>query len=159
MEYSYLKQQVEKFWAGECSEQEESTLREYFRYQSEIPEEFNSTKEYLGMLGMEENGLNLDFDKRVLSIVEAEKNRVINWRRIITSASVAAVLAIGVFTMVNSENEPNTLIAEDTYENPEQAFLEVKKALIMVSNKINKGKSYSKELTNFNAATDQIQAQ
>lgn len=164
MEYKELKIVVDRFWKGECSELEENQLREYFRWNDTIPEEFHPIKKYLSLASEESSGLGLDFDLKVLKAVEDKDRNTtkgINIKRMIPFAAAAAV-AIGVFFF--NPNSPVTpedsiVLIEDTYEDPEIAFLEVKKALMMVSNKINKGKEYSHEIGKFSLAKDQIQYQ
>ena len=163
MEYKDLKILVDRFWEGECSELEESQLREYFRWNDIVPEEFLEIKKYLSLASEESSGLGIDFDLKVLKAVEekqSNRTKRFKLKRMIPYAA-AAVVAIGIFFFnPNTQADPDDslVLIEDTYDDPEKAFLEVKKALMMVSSKINKGKEYSNEIAKFSLATDQIQS-
>ncbi len=161
MDYNVVKELVEKFWDGECSETEENALREYLRWHDDVPTEFLATKKYMALQHEEtQEGLSLDFDRKVLDALSNKKSKKANFKRIYATVGVAAALvAFGFFAPQFIKKPTEPLAVEDTYEDPEQAFLEVKKALMMVSTKINHGKEYSKELTHFSSAKEQIQAQ
>ena len=63
-------------------------------------------------------------------------------RKIFTTvSSVAAVslLCIGLFFAIN--NKPQSQFIADTYTNPEEAAIAAERALMLVSNKLNKGLS------------------
>jgi hypothetical protein len=163
MEYKDLKILADRFWEGECSELEENKLREYFRWNDTVPEEFLQVKNYLSLANEESSGLGIDFDLKILKAVEEKHSNItrsLNFKRFIPYAA-AAMLAFGIFFF--NPNSPvdsdDTLVqVEDTFDDPEKAFLEVKKALMMVSSKINKGKEYSNEIAKFSLATGQIQS-
>jgi hypothetical protein len=69
------------------------------------------------------------------------ERRIINWQLISgIAASVCLVLSIGLYTHLNIE-EQQTAAITDTYSNPKDAYKEAQKALLLVSNNLNKGVS------------------
>ncbi len=162
MELNELKILAEKFWNGECSEAEEDRLREYFQYADEkdCQSEYKELREYLSMFNSDSSGLGLDFDQKVLSVVKPKTNQFKKF--FMTSAAASVIFLIGflAFSQLREDPTPGPLThVEDTYEDPEQALAEVKKALMLVSGKMNKGKKYSVELSKFTTTAGHIQNQ
>jgi len=161
MEYRNLKILADKFWNGECSEAEEKLLRDTLRWNDNVPEEFHALKDYLNVMNAEPSSLSDDFDDKILSIIEEKPKKVFSIKRLYPLVAAAVVL-VGVFIATQNTDPANPIdlaevAQEDTYEDPEKALEEVKKALMLVSNKMNKGKEYSKELGNFSIAADHFQ--
>lgn len=165
MDYSTLKILANKFWEGECSEVEELKLREYLRWNESIPEEFHSLRDYLNMMNTQDEGLSLDFDEKIMSAIEGNKQPSII--RKLYPLVAAAVVLFGVFFIAQIDNSNTSEIdpevqesyteVEDTYDDPEKAYEEVKKALMMVSGNMNTGREYSNKLGKFSIAAEQIQ--
>lgn len=159
MDYLKLKELVERFWSGETDEQEEQMLRDYFAF-NDYPEEFKETAAYFEYTVLEknENGLNLDFDQRVLSELNPRSNN----KGLLLKIAAGFALLFGMFFFMQSldgPDNPNVIVEEtieDTYEDPQQAYDEVKRALMMVSGKMNTSKKYGKELKKFSHAKKEI---
>ncbi len=162
MERKELNILAEKFWEGNCSESEEKFLRDYLRWNDDIPSEFYDLRDYLSMMNADTEGLSLDFDQKVLSTIDSSSSRRrLDLKRLYPIAGVAVIL-FGIFIVTQlGDSDPVEPVAQeiDTYEDPEKAYEEVKKALMMVSGKMNKGKKYSNELGKFSIAAGQVQAQ
>jgi len=159
MEYKNLKILADKFWNGECSEAEEKLLRDTLRWQENLPEEFSALKDYLSVMNTDSADLSPNFDDKVLSIIEDKPTKVFSLKKLYPLVAAAVVL-FGVFIATQNQDPINPVHlaqTEDTYEDPEKALEEVKKALKLVSEKMNKGKTYSKELGNFSIAADHLQ--
>lgn len=161
MEYNNLKILADKFWNGECSEAEEKLLRDALRWDENLPEEFSALKDYLAVMNAEPSSLSDEFDDKILSIIDGKPKKVFSLKRLYPLVAAAVVL-FGVFIATQNTDPISPVhvaevITEDTYEDPEKALEEVKKALLLVSSKMNKGKTYSKELGNFSIAADHLQ--
>ena len=70
MDYKYIEQLLERYWACETSPEEEQILRTFFR-QKEVPAHLLPYKNLFAYEDAMQNvHLNGDFDERVLSLVE-----------------------------------------------------------------------------------------
>jgi len=160
MDYHRVKELVELFWSGKTSDQEEQELKAYFS-SNKSPEEFKETANYFRFASFEQsnNGLDLSFDQRVLKTIKPRKNNARLFLRI--AAGFALLFAIFFFMQsLDGPDNPEMVKVEesieDTYNDPQQAYDEVKRALMMVSGKMNTSKQYGKELRKFNHAKKEI---
>lgn len=76
MDYKYIKQLLDRYWKGTTTLEEEEILRAFFS-QENVPAEL---KPYQDLFIYEQNEakedvLEDDFDQKILSIIETEKNR------------------------------------------------------------------------------------
>lgn len=143
MDYKYIEQLLERYWACETSLEEERILRAFFS-QNEIPAHL---AQYKALFGYEQqqkqNKLGDDFDQRVLELVDespkVKKEIVIKARPLTLSyrlrplyraaASVAIVLLLGTAAQhtFHRESEPkgwdyNVANYHDTYMAPQDAL-------------------------------------
>ena len=133
---------LEKYWSGETSVAEEKMIKAYFQQHPEASLEASYFEK-----------LNTEASKKPGRSFEhpGNKNRRI-W------LSVAAAILIGLISIpfiINSEKAPEPYAVQD----PMEAFEVTRASLQMVSNGLNKGKTYSKELTKFNEAKQIIKKQ
>jgi hypothetical protein len=133
---------LEKYWHGETSVAEEKMVKAYFqKHPGDSLEAFYFEK------------LNLEASKKSNRSFEHPGNKK---RRI--WLSVAAAILIGLFSIpfiINNEKSPEPYAVQD----PMEAFEVTRASLQMVSNGLNKGKTYTKELTKFNEAKQIIKKQ
>ncbi|QRM89933.1 hypothetical protein FG167_12055 [Lacinutrix sp. WUR7] len=122
-----IEQLLEKYNNGETSLKEEQQLKDYFEQETVAPhlEMYKPMFAYFS-ISQEEK-----FTKDVP--LKSNKNNLYAW----ISVAAVAVLMLGFYF-----KSPLTS-AEDlgTYEDPEMAYLEVKKSLEMISTQFNKGAS------------------
>jgi len=133
---------LEKYWRGETSVAEEKMIKAYFQQHPEASLEA-SYFEKLNTEVSKKPGRSFEHPGR-------KKRRI--W------LSVAAAILIGFISIpfiINSEKSPEPYAVQD----PMEAFEVTRASLQMVSNGLNKGKTYSKELTKFNEATQIIKKQ
>ena len=103
----------------------------------------------------------LDFDDEFMEMVRQKDSRT---RQIkvnkywMAAAAVAAILSIGIIFNQGSFTSSPAETAElvDTYEDPQQAFEETKKALMFLSAKLNQGSDYAAEFSKFEASQKQL---
>lgn len=69
----------------------------------------------------------------------------------------AAVLVMAISTVMFVQNQ-RAQVSEDTFETPEEAYAELKKQLMMVSNLMNKGNKTVNELSTLGTAADELSA-
>jgi hypothetical protein len=150
MEPDKIKELLEKYWQAETSLAEEAELKEYFATNPGDPN--NPTAALFNYLSEEQqitmpNTLN-----------DPAKKPRINWMTPLLK--VAAVLLI-VFSIVyiwlpKQKTTPIAATQSDTYDDPEKAYLETKKALLLIAHHLNEGKGYMTEINKINKAEQLI---
>ena len=137
---SRIKKLLEKYWAGETSVTEEQEIKEFFRKNPSLANE-----------GLYFSGLSKQ--KEVSPIVafqhpEKRTNRN-NWY-----SAVAATVMLGIVVssfFISHKQTQNQFVIND----PKEAYEITRKALSMVSEGLNQGKTYTLEIEKFNK-TQQI---
>lgn len=129
---------LKKYWEGTSSLNEEAALKQFFAYGA-VPEHLERYRELFSGDEVELNpDLGLDFDREVMARIEpsssAPKRR---WIGIAASGLILIGIAVGTYIM----DQPQAPLAEDTYQDPEKALAETKKALAMLSDAFQKGES------------------
>ena len=128
-----------KYWDGESSLEEEGLLSKYFTT-GDVDDEFSSYQPLFSFftdareVGMQSELKNLPTEE----IKSTARVRKLGWIR---TAAAAVLLAIGLFFVNRQLATPavDTLVYEDTYQDPEVAYQEFKKVMQFVSGKMNKG--------------------
>ncbi len=136
---SQIEQLLGKYWNGETTLDEEKMLKAYFEQHPEVPE-----AQYFRKIAD---------DRKVLP----EKRFVHPGRKIRRAwLSMAAALLIGLISLpFILQQRPKA----DPYavNNPEEALKITRASLMMVSQKLNKGKTYTYELTKLDDAREIIE--
>ena len=139
MNYNSIKELLEKFYSGETSLEEEATLKRFFAEEI-VPERLRTDQElFCSLTGNEEDStLDDDFDKAVLAQIAGKSFRWgrHQWTYTLSGLAAAALIIIslwigGVFSV--QRQLPGTI------NNPQVAYAETKKALMEVSDNLNKG--------------------
>ena len=122
MDYKYIEQLLERYWACETTLQEESILRSFFS-QEDIPAELCQYKALFDYEQQKDDVLGDDFDNRILEMIgeeEKPKAKVVTLTsRLMPLFKAAAIVAI-ILTLGNAmqvalnQPDPNTNIAEGT---------------------------------------------
>lgn len=142
-DYNHIEQLLERYYDGNTSEAEEQTLKDFFS-QEEIPSHLSAEKEMFFQFsanrfpqGMEERLEQLidqwDTAERS-SIQAASKHRSLRLRWV---ASIAASLLL-LFGMSWYIHDPAPS-RQDTFTNPEEAYIHAERALVLFSEALNKG--------------------
>ncbi|MCM1108195.1 MAG: hypothetical protein NC388_03940 [Clostridium sp.] len=148
MDYKYIEQLLERYWAGQTSLNEENILRMFFE-QEDVPvhlQRYKSLfKDYalLAQIRPDES-----LDKR-LNTIDAQRpvvkaHRITYMQRLSPLYKAAAVVAI-TLTLGNAaqssfqpeEEEYNYSSYQDSYSSPEAAYRQVSDALKLVSERLN----------------------
>ena len=140
MDLKQVDQLLKKYWEGETSIAEEKELQQFFTY-SEVPTHLLPYREIFVAREITLNpDLGLDFDQEILAKIEpVEKTFRWNFVRIAAIGLVLIITAIGLFKLDETSQQPVVVSQEDTYQNPEEALAETKKAFAMISVAFNKG--------------------
>lgn len=162
MESNKLEQLIERFWRGEATESEEDQLREAVRY-GQCPEKHADLKDYFAFLDASKNeeALGEVFDLQVMHEIERRSSMSAGFPWMKLAAGIAILLAsfFGLRSMMESGQEipqEEELVFVDTYDDPEIAYQEVKKALMIMGNGMNEGLSYTGKLGAFDQAKESI---
>jgi hypothetical protein len=131
---------VERYYRGESSEEEESTLREYFKGNN-IPEGFDVEKVIFGYYDTvgEVPEPSIDFEARIIKGIDNIENRKgsLDIKRfllpLISAAAGLLLLAGSYFFIIHRGG------TGDTFKDPEIAYAETMKILMYVSSKLNHG--------------------
>lgn len=146
-----------KYWAGETTLPEEEVLQRAARAGSE-----GLSVDYKRLVGLADQSreaeLDPAFEAEFWARVEGGKSsgaRIFTIAHFIRYAAVGIVLValgLGIWDIISEDHLPEGQLisaVEDTYESPEQAFEEAKKALLFASQKLNKGAAPVEEIKRF----------
>jgi hypothetical protein len=136
-----IEKLLDKYFEGETTLSEEEKLRGFFA-SSEVPEKWKILQGYFMFLETEtELKINdRGFDEKVMERIKEgrlAKNTDVRRPWIYWIAGVAASILILVAVFVKFD--PFTNRIEDTYKDPQTAYLEARKILLYVSTKFNQG--------------------
>jgi len=157
---SKIEQLLEKYWRCETSLEEENELKTYFSG-NEVSEDLKETAILFKYFDAQKkiNISKVDFDNRVKAgVAPVDKGKVI--KMVFTTAKIAAgvLVLVAATYLVRQEirkSYPEEVV--DTYSDPQLAFEETKKALMMISKTFGKAKQEAGKITVFNEAEEIIQ--
>lgn len=160
MESHMLNKLAEKFWRGECSEQEEQMLFTAVR-EGKPDQDLEELREYIRFLQQERQAsvLGEDFDKKILHKISQKKvKRLIpsTWMKVAAAIVFLASLGLGINQIMTPRPQPELAQVEDTYEDTELALAEVQKALLLLSSNMNEGMEQTRLLGEFDKAKKEL---
>lgn len=162
MDSKKLEELVKKYWDCETSLEEEQQLREYFRGEN-IPEVWRETATLFRYFDEQKSKtVEPQFDEtvvnRIKEIPRKREGKVVKWvTASLRIAAGVAVLLAAVYFVRQELREDQAIAAEDTFEDPQQAFEETKKALLMISKGFGRAEQQAKKINMFNEAQEKIQ--
>jgi len=129
----------EKYWAGETSLAEEKELKDYFKENPSLSKDGR----YFAEVKKQQQV------KPVHSFAHPGRRKKQTWLSM--AAAILILITIGFFVFQN-ENKQDQFAVQD----PQEAFEITKASLLMISEGLNKGKTYSQELNKINEAKEII---
>lgn len=144
----------EKYWEGKLSIDEEKELKIYFHDSSD---EDNPDNAYFSYLNEKRavNPLDDGFDEKILNQIDIHENSKKPKRIAIkywyAAASLALIISISIIfnqRFINVDKVEN-VVKVDTYEDPGKAFEETKRALLMISSRLNQSGEYASQFSKF----------
>ena len=129
----------EKYWAGETSLAEEQELKTYFKENPSLTKEGNY---FTGLRKQQKIKANHSFSH------PGKKNYQAWWS---AAAAILILFTVGMFIFQNNQTKDQFAI-----EDPKEAYEITRASLLKVSEGLNKGKTYSKELNKINKAKESI---
>lgn len=159
MKKEELDQLLAKYYEGETTPDEEELLLRFGNEASDEGQGFDQA--WFGYLkNAKNNTTQLENPEKYLDIaIEKSSKRNHNRKYVFTFSGIAAGIAIltGLFLFSPVFNEPEvTQTNEYVLENPELAYMETKKALLKVSETLNKGTDQLAEIDKLNKNTEKL---
>jgi hypothetical protein len=140
MKEEELKRLIEKYYNGICTEEEERSLRDFFR-KNDVPKGYEAEKTIFGFYDESDTipEPSIDFEARILAGIDASEKRrgTQNLKRYLIpllSAAAGLLLLAGSYFFIINRPEPG-----DTFSDPAIAYAETLKILRDVSSRMNHG--------------------
>ncbi len=141
MEEDRIRGILEKYWEGETSLEEEAALRDFFS--SDVVDEDLQLYQPLFSYFKESGQMQMPGE---IMPPKPGKTSIISLSWITRVAAVCLILMGFLFILKQQQSHLDTGYAmEDTYDDPELAYQEVKDALLFLSTKMNKGVNQANE--------------
>ncbi len=149
---------LEKYFDGNTSLEDEKILKDFFQRES-IPPHLVSLKDTFNYFSEEKTKDELDetFDQKILSKIdhfEISHKRQSRRRFIYYASGIAASILIIVNIFTNIDSFSSKL--KDTFDNPQLAYEETRKALLLVSGTLNKGVKPVEKIATFDDGLEQM---
>jgi len=165
MDSNKIEQLLAKYWESETSLEEEKELREFFNGPN-VPDHLKQNVPLFKFFKEEKKSGKLDpvFDQQVLDKIESLDNQkpkkgkvVVMYKQYLQVAAAVLVLVVAGYFIkeeyYEKEKEVQPYIS-DTFEDPQKAFEETKKALQMISANFKKGRQEAKKISVFSEAQE-----
>lgn len=155
---SKLDKLLEKYWNAETDLQEEQELKALLK-ESKDPSRENEAALMAHYEQQAAQVLDDAFDSEILAAIEKPETKVISFSSYVNRyASIAAAVLVMAISSIMFVQNQESYTSEDTFESPEEAYAELKKQLLMVSNYMNKGNRTVNELSTLGSAADELSA-
>jgi hypothetical protein len=157
---------LERFYSGETALEEERKLRAFFS-SAKVPEDLVPDRELFIHLDADAESIRIPghLDRNILNAIDHAERKAVRIRRInlFTLSGLAAgllvLVAVYLFFMQNdSPVRMASLEWEDTYQDPAEAYMEVKETLMFVSEKLNAGTSELHRVKEVHRASDPLKS-
>lgn len=150
-----------KYWEGNTSQREEEALK---KLADKRPSQLDTDEEYFSFLNKKaaEYPLNNEFDNEILRLIVAKKekskpkNIAIKYWYIAASLTLIISVSIIFKSGIFNENNAVQVVQVDTFEDPEKAFEETKKALLFLSEKLNQSSEYATQFSKFEQSQETL---
>lgn len=160
MDSKRLEELLHRYWECETSLEEEQELQQYFSTEP-VPEQWKEAATLFQYFEKQRKlAVTANFEESVVSRIRAPKGKMASLVQISLriAAGVAVVLAAVFFVRQEIRENSNELVFEDTYDDPEKALEETKKALMMISKGFGRAEAQAKKINLLNEAQDKVKA-
>ena len=163
MDRKNIERLIEKFYNGDTTIGEERMLENFFS-QKKIPASFEAERDLFRFYNSSRNEKLHDdqLEQKIVQAIESEGGDLTGKKRrlIYTVTSIAAsfLILLGSWFILLSPAGPGLALSryQDTFDNPEIAYLETQKALLYVSSKLNNGTQELNNLAKFDKVTKEL---
>lgn len=152
---------LKKYWEAETSLQEEQELKQLLASSEDA--QLEEERALFAHFDEKKNAeLDESFDAELFAQIdqleEQKGAKVISLKDYFRQyAGIAAAVVVLFISGAIYFQQQQQYQVEDTFEDPELAYAELKKQLLMVSRYMNKGQNTLNELTNLSKGTDELQ--
>ncbi len=162
MDSEKINELLQKYWDCETTLEEEQQLKAYF--QNQTPESLKETAalfRYFNEEGSKELN-DVSFEPQVTKKLHQRPSQgrvrslILNSMRI-AAGIIVLIMAVWLVRMEVRETTPPEMI--DTYDDPQLAFEETKKALMMISRSFSTAEQQARKINLFNEAQKDVQKQ
>ncbi len=156
MEFENLEILLEKYFEGNTTLNEELEIKDFFKNNTELPENLIETK---AMFEFFRNEKEQQLDLKVFSI---GKNRKVKMRKLyyqVFAIAASILILISIFTYTDNSEEQivYAYINGKPIMNEQVAKMEAKRALLLVSSNFNNGTENLKHLSSFSEAESLVE--
>ena len=159
MNLQEIKKLLEKFYEGETTLEEEKRLQDFFASDN-IPAGLKVFRDQFQYFSdqKEVSLTDREFDRRVMQDIRPQRSisgTAGRHFRIRLTIGIAAVvlLMFGIFTVFERYSGK----IEDSYKDPKVAYIEARKIMLFVSNRLNKGTEQLDKVAKFQTGMNQLQ--
>lgn len=140
-----IQQLLDRFYEGQTSEEEEDRLRTYFRSEN-APSEWAEEQKFWNEMQIPNIPVPEGMEKRIEAKINSLANtgkKATNMQRHsmrlwISSIAVGLLLCVAGYHFYSIQKQTGSQ-EPDTFSNPQEAYAETQKALILFSSKLNEG--------------------
>lgn len=159
MDSNRINELLKKYWDCETSLEEEEELRAFFSG-SQVPDQYKETAALFRYFNdsKKKSLKDVGFEEKVLQTVSPRKGKLVSLLR--NSMRIAAGIAVLMVAFVFIRKEirkttPQEVV--DTFDDPQLAFEETKKALMIISQGIGQAQKEASKINMFNEAREEVQ--
>jgi len=158
MENIRIDQLEQKFWNGQTTPEEEIEIKSWLSSHDKTKSKA-ALHDYFQSLDLaREKTLEQSFDDEMIKLI-APKKKTFSIRPLLRVAAAILIVFVAYFAL-RPTTQPDQMADHsefvDTFEDSERAYLEVKKALMMVSTNMNSGLKHTQMLGKFDEAKTQM---
>lgn len=147
MDYNHIKSLLDKYWEGTSSLQDEAELKMYFA-SNQVDEKLKPYKSLFQFIKEEkEDHSTIGLEEKILAEIEGRSKKpkkLAVWKPLLKYAAALAFVLFSGYAVFQSSLNPSLNESVVYHDNPDEAveaYNEVKAALALVSNKLDKGTS------------------
>lgn len=174
MDYSNIRALLDKYWEGETSLEEEAQLKQFFAAAPDgLPQDLQEAAplfQYFDLatpeFEMPAADLQAHLEQAPAPTPVIKMGFLRNWMQYAAMLAIALGIGYGIQRHIDSGKEISVASSsfrqgeDDPTEikDPKEAYAETKKALLLLSKNLNKGKQEMAKLNVINEATDKVKA-
>ncbi|MBC35472.1 MAG: hypothetical protein CL663_05465 [Bacteroidetes bacterium] len=150
---------LERYFSGETSLEDEKLLMEYFQG-DDIPSHLQSLKGQFEYYSDEKEKEFLDesFDNKIIDLIQSEEEKSVkNTRRMYLYMASGIAASVLILMSLFFKFDPLTKKVEETFSDPEMAYNETRKALLLVSQTLNSGLEPMSKASKMNTGAEEIE--
>ena len=155
---------LERYWNCVSTVEEENELKLLFN-SNDVPDELKESADLFKYFEQQKQAtLNEKFNEEIIEKIKLQQSPTVikinrglrNYMRV--AAAVVVILAASfIFRMEFWQGEkPKLLLVEDTFQTPEEAYAETKKAFMLIAEKMNSGRKQAQKISIMNKAENKI---